>query len=51
MILQLAKQIGQEKSGAWKEQKSPNLILSISGKCFSLLEKMWTQKQMILINI
>ena len=32
-------QIGQEESGAWKQQKSPNLSVNISGKCLSLFEK------------
>ena len=40
-ILLIAKQIGQEKSGARKEQKSPNLSINISGKCLSLLENLF----------
>ena len=41
LILLIAKQIGQEKSGARKEQKSPNLSINISGKCLSLLENLF----------
>ena len=41
LIVLIAKQIGQEKSGARKEQKSPNLSISISGKCLSLLENLF----------
>ena len=40
LILLIAKQIGQEKSGARKEQKSPNLSINISGKCLSLLKNL-----------
>ena len=41
LIVLIAKQIGQEKSGARKEQKSPNLSINISGKCLSLLENLF----------
>ena len=39
MRLKIVKQIGQEKPGAEKEQKSLNLSMTISGKCLALLEK------------
>ena len=41
MILEIAKQIVHEKSGARKEQKSANLSINIPGKCLSLLENLF----------
>ena len=38
LILKIAKQLEQVKSKAWKEQIGPNLSMSISGICFSLLK-------------